>query len=132
MDPVSTLDLSEPVVIEAETSLASALSLMAEKNVGCLLVLNKTGELTGILAEGDFFNKVAGENVDLATSKVQDFMTANPTPMKETDSIGYAMHLMALHGYRHIPVVNEDGKPIKVVSFKDSLKFIVKLYAIVS
>ena len=73
--------------------------------------------------------KVAGELPNLAEQKVSDYMTPNPTTMKESDAIGYALHLMALHGYRHIPVVNDEEKPVNVAAFRENMRFIVDLYS---
>jgi len=64
----------------------------------------------------------------MENTTVSEFMTPNPTTMRSSDSIGYVLHLMALHGYRHIPVVDDQAKPIGVASFKAGLQFIVKLY----
>ncbi|MDE2890233.1 MAG: CBS domain-containing protein [Gemmatimonadota bacterium] len=55
-------------------------------------------------------------------------MTPNPTTMRLSDPIGYALHLMDLHGYRHIPVVDPGGRVVKVVSFRAALEFFTQLY----
>ena len=56
-------------------------------------------------------------------------MTPNPTTLNESAPVGYAMHLMALQGYRHIPIVDDAGKPVKIANFRAGLKFIGDLYA---
>ncbi len=128
-DPVSTLDLREPEFIAPDASLEKAMAQMAEKHVGCLFVTEDRTNLLGILVEGDFFLKVAGKDIDMANTTVESLMTPDPTTLKTTDPIGHALHLMDLHGYRHIPVVDDKGKPIKVISFMAGLRFIVELYA---
>ena len=128
-DPISTLDLLEPEIITSDTSLDVALTRMIDKRSACLLVSDNGRDVEGILVEGDIFNKIAGQDIDMKNTSVERYMTPNPTTMKSSDSIGYALHLMALHGYRHIPVVDDEDKPIGVVSFKAGLQFIVQLYS---
>jgi CBS domain-containing protein len=127
-DPVTTLQLGTPETITSDTSLRDALNIMVEKHVACLLIMDNPTEVKGILVEGDIFNKIAGQDIDMENTTVSEFMTPNPTTMRSSDSIGYVLHLMALHGYRHIPVVDDQAKPIGVASFKAGLQFIVKLY----
>ena len=128
-DPISSLDLPIPECIEADTTLAQAIQTMRDKNQGCLLVVNKKGRLRGILAQGDLFEKVAGQNVDLENTTVADFMTKDPTTLKTSDSIGHLLHLMSLHGFRHIPVVDPDRRPVGLSSFKVMLQFTRGLFA---
>ena len=126
-DPISTLDLHPPTCISPESTLEEALSLFRE-HAGCLLAVDEEGVLVGILVEGDIFYKIAGQDVDLQATRVKDLMTTNPTVLRQSSPVAYALHLMSLHGYRHIPVVDEDGKPVSVVSFRAGLQFVGDLY----
>ncbi len=128
IDPISTVQLHTPEFIAPGASMLEAMLLMEEKDAGCLLVSEDGFALQGILAEGDFFVKVVGNDIDLATTRVEDVMTPNPTTMRLSDPIGYALHLMDLHGYRHIPVVDHSGRVVKVVSFRAALEFFTQLY----
>ena len=101
---------------------------MFREHAGCLLAVDEEGVLVGILVEGDIFYKIVGQNVDLQATRVKDLMTTNPTVLRQSSPVAYALHLMSLHGYRHIPVVDEDGKPVSVVSFRAGLQFIGDLY----
>jgi 2-oxoglutarate ferredoxin oxidoreductase subunit beta len=128
-DPISTLDLPDPEIITPETSLKDALKTMVDKHAACLLVTDNGGDVKGILVEGDIFNKIAGKDIDMVNTSVEGYMTPNPTTMRSSDSIGHALHMMALHGFRHIPVVDDNDRPISVASFKAGLQFIVQLYS---
>ena len=50
-------------------------------------------------------------------------MTREPTALKTSDPIGHLLHLMSLHGFRHIPIVDPDGRPVGLASFKVMLQF---------
>ena len=126
-DPISSLDLQSPVCTSPEATLAEALSLFRE-HAGCLLAVDEEGVLVGILVEGDIFYKIVGQNIDLEATRVKDLMTTNPTALSQSSPVAYALHLMSLHGYRHIPVVDGDGKPVSVVSFRAGLQFVGDLY----
>ena len=128
-DPISSMDLPEPVCVPSNTSLADAIQTMRDKNQGSLLVVNKSGRLRGILAQGDLFEKVAGYDVDLQNTIVDDLMTRDPTTLKSSDPIGHLLHLMSLHGFRHIPIVDPDRRPVGLPSFKAMLKFTGGLFA---
>jgi len=128
-DPISSLDLPEPHCVTAQTTLADAIKVMRKENAGCLLVVNKKNRLIGIFAQGDLFEKVAGSSIDLTTTTVADLMTKDPTALKASDPIGHILHLMSLQGYRHIPIVDPDGRPIRLASFKVMLQFTGGLFA---
>ncbi|MDE2698880.1 MAG: hypothetical protein OXI23_08420, partial [Gemmatimonadota bacterium] len=52
-----------------------------------------------------------------------------PTALKTSDPIGHLLHLMSLHGFRHIPIVDPDGCPVGLASFKVMLKFTGGLFS---
>ena len=128
-DPISSLDLPMPECASADTSVAEAIETMREKNLGCLLVVDKRGLLRGIFAQGDLFEKVAGRDLDLHQTTVHSLMTKDPTSLKTSDPIGHLLHLMSLHGFRHIPIVDPDGRPVGLASFKVMLQFTGGLFA---
>lgn len=128
-DPISSLDLPEPACVPANTSLAEAVKKMREENIGCLLVVNRNGRLRGIFAQGDLFEQVAGRGLDLSSITVDSLMTKDPTTLKASDTIGHLLHLMSLHGFRHIPIVDPDGRPVGLASFKVMLQFTGGLFA---
>jgi 2-oxoglutarate/2-oxoacid ferredoxin oxidoreductase subunit beta len=128
-DPISSLNLPEPHCVPANTSLADAIEVMRKENAGCLLVTGGKKRLLGIFAQGDLFGKVAGSDIDLKTTTVADLMTKDPTTLKASDPIGHILHMMSMHGYRHIPIVDPDGRPISLASFKVILGFVGGLFS---
>jgi CBS domain-containing protein len=51
-------------------------------------------------------------------------MTAEPTTVRMNESIAYALHLMDLGGCRHLPVIDDAGKPVGIISIRDILRFL--------
>jgi CBS domain-containing protein len=125
-DPISRLRPPAPVCVPPDTSLAESIALLRARNVGALLVTDASGRLTGIFTERDVLYKVAGKLRDLAAIPVSRLMTPNPTALLDTVPIAHALHLMALHGFRHIPVVDEDGRPRGLTSFRGVVQFLGK------
>lgn len=123
-DPISALDPPPPVCVSPETSLAGAISELRRHNIGALLVTDADGRLVGIFTERDVLYKVAGQAQDMSAISVAQVMTPNPTALRADVPIAHALHLMALHGFRHIPLVDEDGRPQGITSFRGMVQFI--------
>jgi 2-oxoglutarate ferredoxin oxidoreductase subunit beta len=128
-DPISSLHLPKPECVPFGTSVADAIAIMKQKNVGCLLIVDRKGKLAGIFAQGDLFEKVAGKEINVQNTSIESLMTKDPTQLKESDPIGHILHLMSMHGFRHIPIIGPDGCPVGLASFKVMLQFVGDLFA---
>ncbi|MDE0966056.1 MAG: CBS domain-containing protein, partial [Candidatus Latescibacteria bacterium] len=102
------------------------ISLLQGKNVGCVLVTGEKGELVGIFTERDVLYRVAGLIRNLGQITVESLMTHRPTALSLSAAIQHALHLMSIHGFRHVPLLDEGGRPVGFVSFRDIVRFIEK------
>ena len=125
--PIRELEPPAPVCLEVGSRLGEALSLMQRHSIGCLLV-RREGRLAGIVTERDFFMKVIGRGVDLE-SAIDAFMTRDPESLHPDDSIAFALNRMSLGGYRHVPLVDEDGHPVGIISVRDIVDYVVEHHA---
>ncbi|MFQ5770475.1 MAG: cyclic nucleotide-binding/CBS domain-containing protein, partial [bacterium] len=125
--PIKSLSLNKVLVVEAGTPVKKSIDLMVARKIGCVLIV-KSHELYGIFTERDLLFKIAGENLDLVNSKIDDFMTPSPVALKMNDTIVTALRLMHHGGYRHMPVVDKQNLPVAVVSIKDILNYIVEYF----
>lgn len=124
-DPISNLLHDRPLIsTEPQTSLADAIHLMQQANIGALLVVDHEMKPLGIFTEADVLRKVATQIEDLSAHKIGDFMTPNPDTLEADVSIAHALHLMAVHHYRHVPIVNEQGQAVDIISFRDVVHYI--------
>jgi CBS domain-containing protein len=112
-----------PLVVDAETSLAEAVRRMQAEQCGCALVL-KGDQLAGIFTERDVPMRVAGQALDPERTLVSACMTPTPVTLPADSSVGYALHIMVLEGFRHIPVMDEAGKSTAVVSMRDLIEYL--------
>jgi CBS domain-containing protein len=124
-EPIRGLELREPLCVQPDTALRDATTAMNSARVGCVLV-TEGHRLVGILTERDILKKVVGQ-LDL-DCPVAQIMTLNPETVGMDDGIAYALNKMHIGGYRHIPVLDRQGRPVGVVSMRDVVKFIVSLF----
>ena len=118
-ESIATLKPKPPIsVIEAD-SLANAIRLMNQHNIGSLLVTDGSGLLTGILTEQDILMRVAGLVDDLGAVYVRDYMTTNPICLTLEDPIAHAIHLMSVRNFRHLPLIDEKYQPVGIISSRD-------------
>jgi CBS domain-containing protein len=122
-DPVECLNPVRPLTIDRQTSLTEAIQLMRNHNIGCVLVSAADGSLAGILTERDLLQKVAGQGLDLDQCAVQDFMTEAPETSRTDHPLGYAIQRMIVSDLRYLPVVNETGRPVGIVSSRDIIDY---------
>jgi CBS domain-containing protein len=126
--PIRDLPQLQPLVrIPPTASVREAINMMIERRVGCLTVVE--GEtLVGVFSERDVLTKVAVAGLDLDAKMVGELMTRNPQTLAANSRLVYALHQMTIGGYRHIPLLDADKKPVAIISMRDIVACIVDLY----
>jgi CBS domain-containing protein len=124
-EPIRELEPNVPICVQPGTPLRDATTAMNDAHIGCVLV-TEGDRLVGIVTERDILKKVVGQ-LDL-DSPVERIMTTNPETVGMDDGIAYVLNKMHVGGYRHIPVLDRQGRPVGVVSMRDFVKFIVSLF----
>ena len=105
-----------------EKSVRAVAAHMQENHEAAVLVVDPDdGHLLGIVTERDLVFKVLAAGLDAHTTPVRSVMTANPQTVGPDKPFGHALHLMHEGGYRHMPVVLDDGRPIGILSARDAL-----------
>lgn len=125
--PIESLQLRRAVVVESGTTVKKCLEKMLARHFGCLLVV-KDKQLRGIFTERDVLMKIAGKDLDLGKSVIDEFMTSNPASKKRSDSILSALRLMNEGGYRHIAIVDDRNCPQSVLSIRDVINYMVEFF----
>jgi CBS domain-containing protein len=124
VDSVSRLQATPPLRLAPDQTVADAVRLMREHRVGCLLVC-RGDELLGVFTERDLMRRVLAAGLPLMTP-VADCMTAAPVVVGPKESIGAAVRRMEEGGYRHLPVVDEAGRPLGVLSVKRIVHYLAE------
>ena len=121
--PLNEIHISEPKYLIDNGTLKDAVDVMGKFNIGSIIVMSEKIELKGIFTERDILNKVIGKEVDL-DSPICLFMTPHPKTLKKDNTILEAMELMHSKNFRHIPIVDDEDRPIGIISIKDVMNFI--------
>lgn len=107
------------VSISPDTSVLDALKLMADKNIGSVIVMDN--EFLGIMTERDYSRKVILKGKSSTDTKVADIMTTNFPTVVPDDSIEHCMELIAQHNIRYLPVFKNNGV-CGIISMTDLIK----------
>ncbi len=125
--PLKYLRVKKPTSLAPDNSVAEAVELMRKKKIGCVLVTEQQ-KLKGIFTERDVLMKVAGKK-EYSSLKLADVMTLPVEAFQPDDSIAFVLNAMHVGGYRHVPVIDEENRPIAVISVKDIIAFILDHFA---
>jgi CBS domain-containing protein len=110
--------------ITPEASVFDALKLMAEKNVGALLVMSKGEQPVGIFTERDYARKIILMSRASKETPVRDVMTSPVMYVSSDRTSEECMALMTEHRLRHLPVMDA-GKLIGLISIGDLVKDVI-------
>lgn len=108
------------VTAKKEMTVRAASQLMAEKRIGALLVV-ENDKIEGIFTERDALNKVLAGNLNPDATPLAQVMVAHPQTIGADKPLAYALYMMAEGGFRHVPVVDDGGVPVGMVSARDAL-----------
>jgi CBS domain-containing protein len=109
--------------IAPDAMVFKAIEMMAEKNVGALLVM-KGQKLVGIISERDYTRKVFVRGKSSKETRVDEIMSTNVSTTKPAESVDDCLRLMTEKHIRHLPVV-EGGKVIGIISIGDLVKHVI-------
>lgn len=107
--------------VKPEAMVYEALKLMAEKDVGALLVLDAQAQLLGIISERDYARKVILRGKSSLDTPVRDIMTQTVVWVRPDHTVEQCMAVMTDRRVRHLPVLAE-GNVVGVVSIGDVVK----------
>jgi len=123
-EPIRVLEPRRPLSLPPSASVRDAIGMMREHRVGCVLVI-EAGVLVGIITERDLLLKL--DRADVARP-IRDFMTPDPEVLAATDPIVYALNKMSVGGFRHVPLVDDERRPVGIISVKDIVDYIVDFF----
>jgi CBS domain-containing protein len=109
--------------IAPDAMVFEAIKLMAEKNVGALLVMKGT-KLVGVLSERDYTRKVFLRGKSSKETRVDEIMSKDVFTTSPLEGVDKCLALMTVKHIRHLPVV-ENNKVIGVVSIGDLVKHVI-------
>ncbi len=115
---------NEVFTISPNITVFDALKILAEKNIGALVV-TKNEKVVGIFSERDYARKIILKGKSSIVTTVNELMTTDVLYVSQEASIDECMDLMSENHIRHLPVI-EDEKLVAVISIGDVVKHIIK------
>lgn len=109
--------------VQPDTTVFEALQLMADKNIGAVLVMEKD-RLVGILSERDYARKVILQERSSKNTQVGDIMTTRVIFVRPNQTTDECMLLMTEGHFRHLPVM-EDQRVAGIISIGDVVKAVI-------
>ncbi len=107
-----------PITLPVTATVDDAIKTMWENQVGSVLIVDEEGKLVGIVTQRDIlytgYRGLCGKGIP-----VRDVMTENPITIKPEEPVEEATRKMKDADVSHLPVVDEEGKPVGVISMRD-------------
>ena len=127
-ESVAAIQHRPVATVAPDTPISEAVRELANLHVACLLV-EQNGRLVGVFSDRDVLDNVALEYEQVKDKPVSDLMTTDPVFVYESDSSAAALSVMAVSGFRHVPVTDLSQKVIGIVSPQRVTAFLRKYLA---
>jgi CBS domain-containing protein len=109
------------ISLSPDATVHEAACVMTRANCGSVLVIDGGNQLLGILTERDLMTRVMAKGLDAKNTAIQKVMTPHPRCVPPELRVSDAVLIMIERGFRHLPVVAENGKILGVFSVRDAL-----------
>jgi CBS domain-containing protein len=110
------------ITVAGDVSLGEVARILSDNRIGALLVNGKTDAPAGIVSERDLVRAVANKGAAALSEAVESHMTKTPQTCKQTDTVESIMEMMTRGRFRHVPVLDDDGRLCGMVSIGDVVK----------
>ena len=110
--------------VTPDTSVYDALKLMAEQNIGAVLVIEEE-TVAGIFSERDYARKVILKGKSSRETPVSVVMTADVVYVNGDQKVAECMSLMSDNRIRHLPVLSDEGKLVGIITIGDIVKAVI-------
>ncbi|MGH0034803.1 MAG: CBS domain-containing protein [Myxococcota bacterium] len=130
-EPVHRLPTRSAILLGRAASASDAMREMQKQHRGCVLVTedgSAHSKLVGIFTERDILLRIIDRGRNPATLELAEVMTPDPECLTSNAQIAWVLNIMSVGGLRHVPVVDEHGRPVAVVSVRDVVQFLVEAF----
>jgi CBS domain-containing protein len=130
-ESVKVLPARQPIVLSGEASVTDAVRAMQRGHRGAVVVTEDgtpNTRLVGIFTERDVLLRIVDRGRNPATLRLAEVMTRDPERLPLESSVAWALNKMSIGGFRHVPVVDEDDRPVFVVSVRDVVELLVQSF----
>tara|TARA_B100000579_G_scaffold414235_1_gene407657 strand:+ start:68 stop:583 length:516 start_codon:yes stop_codon:yes gene_type:complete len=112
-----------PLTFDENQSVLLAVKAMTKDNFGSVVITDKQNKVRGIFTERDLMKKVLNNSMNPKTTKLKDVMTKSVKVANQNDNLITWLRQMSNERFRHVPVVDNSGKLLNVMSQGDFVSY---------
>ncbi|HXV35978.1 MAG TPA: CBS domain-containing protein [Myxococcota bacterium] len=130
-EPVAVLPVRRAATVSPYTTVTEAMRRMKSEHHSCVVITDDgtaQSKLTGIFTERDVLFRVVDRGRNPAAMPIDEVMTPDPETLSVRSTVAAALNMMSVGGYRHVPVVDDEHRPVFVVRVRDVVEFIVEAF----
>lgn len=125
--PLSELKKRPCLVMDVSETIANAAREMVGMKIGSVIA-TRDGILVGFLTERNLVNRMVNKPFDPKETAIEDLMVRKVVTVPAHATVAYAIHQMSSGGYRHLPIVDPEHRPVGIVSVRDIVDYLAVLF----
>jgi CBS domain-containing protein len=122
MNELLELARRPPITIAPDASARDLAKLLLEHKVGAVIVIDARGALAGIVSERDVVTRVVAKTLDPDKTRVEEIMTKDVRTARPSETSDAALQAMVSGNFRHLPIVDDGGIVIGMLSVRHLLR----------
>jgi len=130
-EPLTLLPSRPPLALSEDATVKDAMQAMKRRHRGCVLITQDgslRSPLIGIFTERDVLLKIIDCGRNPATIPLGEVMTRDPEFLPIDAKLAWALNMMSVGGFRHLPVTDERNWPAFILSVRDIVEFLVESF----
>jgi CBS domain-containing protein len=112
-----------PFALHANDLVPAAVKTMSEKNIGSVVIVDDAMQIKGIVTERDLMRRLLNKSLDPKTTPLSTIMTTEVRTGRADDEVIDWLRQMSNERFRHLPVVDEQGRLVNIMSQGDFVSF---------
>lgn len=130
-EPLTLVPSLPPLALSKSATVKDAMQAMKRQHRGCVLITEDgtvRSPLIGIFTERDVLTKIIDSGRNPATFPLHEVMTSDPESLPVDAKLAWALNMMSVGGFRHLPVTDSRGWPAFIISVRDIVEFLVESF----
>lgn len=112
-----------PLTMHKDDLVKEAVTQMSARNIGSVIIVDADNKVEGVVTERDILRRLVDKDRDPAKTKLSEIMTSNPRTARADDDMLEWLRMMSNERFRRLPVVDEEGRLITVLSQGDFVSY---------
>jgi CBS domain-containing protein len=126
VERILSIALQRLITIRDDALLADAAKLLSSTHKALLVVCNPDGVMVGVISKTDVVRQIAHCQGVSCTMSVAAVMTRDVTYCHPNDVLKDVLSIMKERGFVHVPIVNQESKPVGVINARDALQVLLE------